>query len=336
MFLATAEQLLGRTWRQLYSPGGDAGRIAAEWRDYAKVWHPDINKDPRAAEVMAHVTEARERALNGPTPLVAEFKQTNGKLLRFHYNSRRAWEAGEIFVTPSTVVYRVNVDFADLAYLDEKRRWPFADDRLRDEMTRFLPNRTKVVELATEGKLMIYRRTPDQVLLADLFDRMPAGPVPDIHAMWMVSAMMNICAYLHVQDLTHFAFLPDMLLVSPEMHSVALTGPALYLTEIPNRPKAVPSEILSRWPILRDKKKPVPYFVPDTLQVRKIAMQALGVTDLATLRHRDDIFPGLRSFLQSTPNKDTVADYKAWADLRGKRKFIPYDLNPQQVYDLGY
>ena len=334
MILLTANQILSRTWRQLFS-AGDSALIQREWRDYARIWHPDVSKDPRAAEVMSHVTAARDRALNGPRLEFAEFRTKEGKLFTFSYFSRRPWEAGEIFVTESTVVYRVSKDFADLAYEDEKRQWHFQDDRLRDEMTRFLPNRVRIVELSTEGRLMIYRRTKDQVLLGDLLDRLPAGPVPDVHAMWMVSAMLNICTYLYLQDQTHFGFTPDVLLVSPEHHSVALTGPCLYLTEIPRRPQAVPSAVLSRWPQLRDKKAKVPYFVADTTEIRSIAMRALGVHDLATLRARDDVNSGLRTFIQSQPNKSTLEDYKNWADLRGKRKFTPYDLNPQQVYDLG-
>lgn len=328
----TADEILNLKGASLFP--GDATEIKRRFRELSLKWHPDHSSDVRAQDVLEHLVRQRDAALHGPKLERAVFALDSGKSFSFEYLSKRRWEAGEIYVTASAVVYRVEPAQRDLAHLAGQHVWKFPTDKFRDEMTRFLPNHVRTVETSTLGTLMIYRRNPDQVLMADLLDRIE-GPVPVPHAMWFVSALMNICSYLYITEQTHFGLSPEVLLVSPPMHSVALTGPCLYLARHPDRPRAVPSAVLSRYPSLRDKKAAVPHFVADTTEVRSIAMSALGAHDIHQLRSNPDIPPGFKSWLLSAPDRNSVKDYGHWEDKRGTRRFTPYDLTAQQVYDLG-
>jgi hypothetical protein len=326
-----AQQILASGHAILF-PTSTPAAVKSRYKELAMIWHPDRCDDPQAADVLSHLTAMRDRALNGPQQSSIAFAKKGGGQISFAYIRRRRWEAGEIFVTNSAVVYRVDPAFRDLVHASSQHRWTFPSDKFRDEMTKFLPNEVRMTELETDGTLMIYRRNADQVLMADLLDQESAG-VPPVHAMWFVSALLNICSYFYISEITHFGLLPEVLLVSTEKHSVAVTGPCLYLTKFMSRPSAVPAEVLAAWPSLRDRKKPVPHFVADLSSVRSIGMRAMGIHDRATLRNRADVAEGFKRWLLSAPLPNSIKDYEAWEQLRGTRRFTPYELTAQQIYE---
>ncbi len=200
-------------------------------------------------------------------------------------------------------------------------------------MTKYLPRRNRF-ETTTDGTLLVYKRNSDQILMSDLlsWEGRQAAAIDYRHVMWMISSLLNTCCYLEIQKTAHCALLPHYMLVSPDMHSVALTGPPLYATPYGTRPKAVPQAVLDAYPRLRNPGTTVDDSRIDLLMVRRLALQALGVKNTALLARDTRLPEGMRKWLASPAPKSALKDYAAWENARGKRAFTPYGTTASEMY----
>lgn len=329
-----AQQILKAGPRELF-PGGSA-EIKNKFKKLAGQWHPDHCTDPQSSEVFQHILKCRDAALRGDEHVEAyTFRRAapeEGESAEFKlaYMRARNFEMGKVLVSQTNVSYLVAKDNLGLAEQAQRQRWQFFDKKMEQEMSKYLPRPNRTIA-TTEGRLMVYRRESDQILLADLLD-WEKGKVDPRHVMWMVSSLLNTCCYLEVTRTAHCALLPQYLLVSPDMHSVAITGPALYATPWGHRPKAVPSEVLDAYPLLRVKETKVEDSRLDLTLVRRMAMRALGHTNPALLARDSAVKQGLRDWICSPAPKSAVSDYVAWEKLRGNRTFTPYETTASEMY----
>lgn len=306
---------------------GDHDAVRAEFRRLAAIWHPDKGGD---VAVMAHLVEKRDVALGRTPPPTASLRVAKTKkLLQFPYFEHRLFEAGEIYVTASAVVYHVKSDYADLAERASRVRFTFRDKKMADSLAPLLPNLVRDVQLE-DGRAMIYRREKDQVLLSDLLEKMGATYVSGPHGMWILSGLMNLSAYMWISGYTHYGMLPHNILVCPPLHTVAVTGPPMYLQEHHARVDAVPPEVLSMIPQLRARKDVS--LIADGLIIRNVVRRMMGIHDLANLRARRDLHDGFREFLLTSPAKNALEDYRLWEKLRGKTRFTPMELDARKLY----
>lgn len=313
---------------------GDEDAIRSRFRDLVRDWHPDRCREPKAPEVFAHLVKLRDAALaGGPKASVRTFLGKAGKSFEMSYLKASRFDAGEILVGRGSVAYLVEPDFADLVARAEATAAPrFANDRMRKEMERFLPSLLRR-EPVSEGEVLVYGRTPDQILLRDLLDS--AGPVEPVHAAWLVSGLLNVACWLSWAGLCHGAISPETVLVSPKHHSVALTGPFLYAAAIGRRPEALPERTLSTLPRLALAGQAVDGTV-DLDLVRATVREALGDPAGVRISLRKDVPTAFATWLAMPPSKDARQDYASWERARessfGPRRFVGMGVRPEAVY----
>ncbi len=330
----TGEAILAQRPSQLFP--GDAAAVKRRFHELAKEWHPDHRHGEDAAKVFQHLLRCRDAALRGEEGLerVTFTRAREGTKFALDYLHAGTCDAGKHYVSYSAVSYLVRPELADLCGPAINLRWEFADTKMATEMTKYLPDRVKHEE-TTEGAFLAYRRSSDQILLSDLLRweqaRGATGMDPR-HVMWLISSLLNTCCYLEISKTAHCGLVPEYLLVSPDMHSVALTGPVLYATPYGTRPKAVPQAVLDAFPRLRSPDFKVENSTLDLTMVRRMAMRALGRNNIATLKNDTALHAGLRTWLCSPAPTSALKDYVAWEELRGKRSFTTYDSTAEQMY----
>ncbi len=150
--------------------------------------------------------------------------------------------------------------------------------------------------------------------------------------MWLVSSLLNTLCYLEIQKTSHCALLPHYLLLSPDMHTVALCGPPMYATPFGTRPKAVPQEVLAAYPRLRAPGVKVEDSKLDLTMLRRTAMLAVGLSNPALLARNTTLPEGMRKWLASPAPTSALADYAAWESARGKRNFANYGITASEMY----
>jgi hypothetical protein len=323
-----ADTILTKNERALF-PDRDEKKISATFRAFAKAWHPDHNSDPKASSVFAHITEMHRRALKrGEAPHVV-FTRESGSSFRMEYQRQTTGEGVEIYVGQSSIAYLVGEANSDLADRASAHKWKFASADMEKEMTRFLPGLVREERLQG-GRLFVYRRTPDQILMRDLMD-LTSDRIDPVHVSWMVTRMNNIACYLEYAEISHLSIAPEFLLVSLQHHGVSLTGPALYATKLDSRPKAAPRRTMT---VVPDLTRP-DFLCGSTIDrrlIRQTALELLGDPSGNRIRTDASVRPDIAQWLSMAPSKTAIEDYASWEASLGERKFVVYPKSAQELY----
>lgn len=121
--------------------------MIAEYREIARVYHPDISTDPKANEVMAKVNQLYEEALrliDAGTWEVSNqiiLKDKSGKKYVGRYLKQVPFELGEAYIANSSVTYlfaQKNKKFFDNA-MEQIKGLRYANRKMEDEISRFMP-----------------------------------------------------------------------------------------------------------------------------------------------------------------------------------------------------
>jgi len=316
---------------------GAAEEVRRTFKRLATRWHPDVCADPRATEVFAHLVRLRDAAL-GPTRPVTAITRTlhtrDGRALGLSPLSIVPLDTGEVLVGRRSLTWVYRADTADLAEAGARRisGFRFADDRMRAQMTPFLPTLDKRIPLEDGGDALVMARHPDEVLLADLLR--VRGAVPAEHVAWNGSGLLNIACWLGWAGLVHGAISPETVLISPETHTVRLMGGWGFATSAGSRPAALPGRTLALAPRLSVKGEVVDARI-DLELIRRTLREALGDPTGGSLLRGGAPEP-IGRWLVMPPEASAPADYAAWAKVLervwGKRRFVRWDLTPDSVY----
>lgn len=307
---------------------GDAAAIALRFKTLAKRWHPDVRvgADP---SVFAHIVMLHEVAKRpvGSAPGSASriFRSTGGRSYRFAFGSRHVTDFGEVLVGAGHIVHVVPRELADLAVRADAFSPGFANDAMRAEMERFLPRRSMTFETA-DAHVFVETKTPDQILLRDL---MALAPFDPRHAAWMATRMVNLACWLEWSGIAHGAIGPDTLLVSPEFHSVALTGPFLTATTFGRTPAVLPERTIS---VLPRTASGVADARVDPELVRLTLRECLGDPAGTRIAADADFPKPFANWLLMPAGKGALADFSVWENARdasfGARRFIHWEVDP--------
>jgi hypothetical protein len=308
---------------------GTAADVAARFRQLALAWHPDRNAARNAAAVFAHISalhRVAEQSLADDGPAQTLFETIDGRQFRLGWRVRHVTDYGEILIGDRHIAQIVPKDLSDLAKRADDFRPRFADDEMKAEMSRALPDRIATLDTA-EGHVFVESKAPDQILMRDL---LRLGPIDPRHVAWMATRLVNIACWLQWAGVAHGAIGPETLLVSPANHSVALTGPFLCAGPFGSPPAALPERTLACAPryaasgaVLDERLDPD--------MVRLTLRELLGDPAGVRLTSDPDFSKPFASWLMVPPEDGARSDFAAWERARdasfGARRFVNWDVD---------
>jgi hypothetical protein len=319
---------------------GDADAAKVEYRRLVSLWHPDQNPhvDERTmshVNVLYNLAEFRIAADEWVTPGVVVFKTTDGKRFNLKYRSTRSFELGDIYVGDTVVAYSLFKDNEDLFKNAHRvvKNFKFENAKMEADIKKFLPE--IVTEIETLDRLVVlYKKTPDQLLLSDVLDHFN-GEVDPKHVAWMISRLYNLTCYLKYSGLVYAGITLDNCFVSPEFHSISLLGGWWYTTKAGENLTALPGLAVEFTPDdVLNKQKANPLI--DLLLVKAAGRQLLGDVDGSKLLMKGIPMP-LVTWLRGLSTGDAFKEYEIWQkqvliDSFGPRKYVELKLTADDLY----
>lgn len=311
--------------------GGEPAHQRDEYLALLKKWHPDRNSDAQASKVSAHISvlnkKAQEKLAAGTwsPPGVLKLSAADGHVYELRYVKKHAFELGELYVGKKIVAYVLNKALGDDLVkngLFTFQNLQFADAKMEKEFAGKLPQLIKHFE-TQDSHVVVLRKDPDMVLLADLRDYMKAStgkPLDPKHVAWITSRLNSFACLLQVNGLTHNGMAADTVFVSPAMHTAALLGGWWYAARESTALKGLPGHAVDVVPsaILKDGKADRRI---DLEMIRAVGRDLLGDPTGTLLLRDKSVPPALAHWLTSAAPADAFANFHEWSDETLKRSF---------------
>lgn len=333
----TAQEVLDMTWRDALSLfPGDERQKRKGFASLLSKWHPDACADPRAANAFAHIVNMRDLALGRKRKTQDNriLKTADGRKLRISPLNTLSCDQGEIIVNQNTLATIFPAKCPELGHREAEviRGFRFADDKMKIQMEPFLPRLMKLEELENGDLLLIVQKGPGEILLSDLLAS--EGRMPDVHAAWLCSGLMNICTWLEHCGLVHGAISPENILIDPETHAVRLAAGWAFATRVHERPIALPGRTLDLVPRLGLKNEPIDTDCDREL-VRQTVRESLG-DPTGTGGTVFALPAAVSTWITCSPTIAAVDDYALWHTALekgwGRRRFVDYPVRVTDVY----
>lgn len=322
----TGEQLLAHP--AIFGRDGD---VEGLFKKLAKMWHPDVSRDPLAGRVFAHVNALYQAAKRGEYPSTLSLKTREG-IEHFPYLAVRPFELGELYVGSRHLIWATERKHDDLArrWLETTKRYKFATDKMRDEVSRYLPRARHNTVALGDRTYTIIARPLDHVRVADVIA--VKGPFDPKHAAWIISSAYNLSCWLQYSDVKHLDFTPESYFIDPATHIGALLGGWYYTGKNGDArhggPLAVPTRTGHLARLSRD--------AAHLSQIKIMGRRLFGCTSIAELRRSADVPSYVKTWLLDPAGANPVQEYRTWTELLertfGKRKFTVLSLTSKEVY----
>lgn len=321
-------------------------QLKAVYRALVKFWHPDHSRDPKATEVISHITilhamaERKIAAGVWETPGKLELRGKDAKTRYVSFERSRATDlpGGRAVYGRTVAAWLFPTAYADL--FETARRTisglTYRDATVRNKTAPLMPKLLKTFETTNGFCAMVQQKTEDVFLLADLLEQQ-GGRIDPKHVAWIVSSTLNLACYLESIRMTHNALTIDNLFVSPQHHSVLLLGGWWYSAGIGSQLSALPAATRAIAPpdILKAKRADPRI---DLISIRALGRELLGDRTGMTLLGRADIPKPMLNFLRFPPaQRSALVDYSTWMyDVLpaafGARRFVPLEIPLNQIY----
>ena len=344
----TAEQILAvspNAPEKLFS--GNLETARSEYHDLSRRWHPDHNRHPQATAVFQRIAELYRKTqelikaklwrgagilelpVAGSGAAASAYRQMN-------YFKSVKFELGDLYIAERELAFSVERQYADL--FENARRhiagFRFADISMRKEIERNLPGKPEY--LATSERLiMILPKTPDMILLGDLFEYF-GGSIDARHVGWIINSLHNLACYFEYAGIVHHDISPHTFFVSPEFHSGMLLGGWWYARLAGEKISALPSRTINIAPPDVIRRKQADGRV-DLELIRQTARELLGVANGAKTNTNGKIPPAMARWINGATSGSAVTDYELWKNVLemdfGKPRFVRLDIEPGAVYE---
>ncbi|MBX9690534.1 MAG: hypothetical protein K2X27_27710 [Candidatus Obscuribacterales bacterium] len=349
--LLSAEQVLSvQSPEMLFSRSSVEAK--QEYRALASRFHPDSSKTEDATAVFTHIVqlykEAQQKLKDGnweepyqkieeEEPGIRKFARENGCIESIRYQSLRQFELGNMYIDEHRVSFEIRNEFSDLFHKARRqmREFQFSNESMAAEITRCLPLIEDSFVTKNAGIICI-RKTPDQLLLADVLKHHHNRIEPIEHIGWIINNLWNIASYLEWAKLTHNAISAETVFISPLRHSAMLLGGWCYATRIGERLEALPDRSMKFMPtdiLLQKKADPR----ADIELIKALACELLGHQQTNSLRTDKSIPRHMSEWLHRAAPDNARAAYREWKyevleDCFGSPSFIPMKLESRDLY----
>lgn len=323
-----------------------------EYRALALIWHPDNYREPIGASVFSHINSLYRSGLakmqdgtwTEPAEKIEEqvdgrkkFVLENNLVKYFDYIKARKFELGKMYVGEHSVAFELKLEYTDLFHNARRiiGKLGYKDEVMAVEMAKYLP---QVVDAfrCKNSNVLVFRKTPDQVLLSDVLETFEKGVEPIEHVGWILNVLYNIACYLDWSKVSHNSISAETFFISPLRHSGMLLGGWWYSTERDAALIALPASTINALsPDVVDQKSALAEI--DLECVKAVGREVLGDGAGASLRFDKRIPQRLADALLMPTRGNALQDYREWKhevleDCFGRPKFIPMNISSKKLY----
>lgn len=306
--------------------------ISTTIKTLIKLWHPDVNKDPKAGDVFHRLIQLRESAEEKllrdewDIPGQRMFTYLDGSQQIYHYVQKFQHEMGTGYIGKSTIVYEFTKDFTRFAeFFFQHRKFDFSSDEMKMEFQSLVPQQVRMKSLV-HNVLIVVDRPSRVVCLRDLHNHFKSGIQPE-HISWITNRLFNIVCYLDRSNIVHGAINLDNIFVDTERHTAHLLGGWQYATTRGGALSVLPTATVS-------------CISPDIRQAKKSSTRI----DLACIREVVRILthngtnckPPISRWLKFAAGEKAIQDYLIWDDVLkeayGARRFVKFPIPMSDIY----
>ena len=325
----------------------------AEYKSLVRRWHPDLEDEAIGVRVFAHVVQLHKQAIrkmndhcwNEPCDKIehqvsgrVRFKKRDGSITEITYTISHPFELGVMYISDSHIAFEVYEEFSDLMRVCRSRisHLPYKNSSMAEAISIYLPQIIDSFRTNTSSHVLVVRKTPDQISLADVLRHEGGGLTTVEHAGWIINILLNISCYLEWAGITHNAILAETFFVSPLRHSGMLLGGWWYSARSGERLRALPEQSIRIFPrdILLHKEADRR---GDYESIKSILCNLLGYPAESDLTKNIMVPAPMREFLLMPSRGSAVDDYAFWKykvlpEVFGPPQFIRWKLTSQDIY----
>lgn len=324
----------------LFSP--DMSRMRSEYKNLAKIWHPDVHSDNAlAARVMSKINELHDEGIRllqegrWSKSNFVQFRSLDNRLHNITYLTAFPFELGHYYICNSMVVYAVNKQLQEFFdnYVDSVQKLRYADASMETEFKRFMPNIRTKFETADQFVVIVDKPT-DVVSLRSVLQHYNRV-LPDRHMAWILSSLYNIACFLYFNGIAHNGITLDNYFISPIQHNGMLLGGWWYATPFGQRMIGAPQnvhDIMSH----KTKADKLATYTTDMDSIRQLGRQLVGDISGRSLRYNATIPKAILDWLLGASTKNPIEEYVSWGNTLdvgyGKRKFVEMKVTADDLY----
>ena len=310
-----------------------AGARQALYRKLVQRWHPDRNREPRAAEVFMRIQSLQPTLLpkSRPVPSV-DLPDHRGRVFRYQPLASEPFVLGRYHRAGSSLAYQVGPRHDGLfnRARDLLSGLPFATPAMRASLSPLLPS-VVGAPWGEQGGLLVIRHPKDAIRLRDLHAH--AGHLDPRHVAWILSGLFNLACYLEHAKIVHHDISLDTVWVRPDVHEVLLLGGWFFAYPVGEAITALPAHAAALASPRYLSARKASHGLPIEL-IRAVGRELLG--DRSGQRLPTTLPAPLRAFLTDPAGANAVDDYKAWKRALeasfGPPTFVPMPFSASEIY----
>lgn len=307
--------------------------VEDEYKKLIFKWHPDKNPsaNPAAfAKIQELYKKAKQAVSEGVWKSKTEFifKDEKGTKHLIHFKKSKKLEIGEMFISERSVSFLIEKDNFDLVKNAERTisSFTFADDKMKKEMLRFLPQIKKKITLK-DRVILVFEKPETFFSLSDILT-FYKNKIPPEHSAWIMSSLYNVVCYLNYAGICHNGISTEAVFVNPSDHNISLLGGWWYSGKVGEKLSALPKEVFNFTPSAVKAAKKHAHIV-DTESVKTTIRKILGDVNGHKLLTDKTIPKPFMNWVRGPANENAVEDYKTW-----RRVVIPASFKEKKFIDM--
>ena len=305
------------------------------YKQLAKIYHPDVNKDVEAEKAFRHLQELYAEAKRKLEKGIWEVKNlltletTLGKKISFKYLTEKKFELGMIYVGKKHILYKIEEKHKK--YFDNAIKMinsiNYADNNMKNEFQKLIPNIVSTYQSKADNSyLMVIKKDENEFMLSSITNSIPEK-LTDRHVAWIVSRLNNLNCFLSFNNIVLNGINVDNCFINPETHSLSIYGGWWYARKEKDKMIGTTSEIFSVMPI-KNKTEKIALHSTDMESIRLLARQILY--------NKNKTPKAFTDWLNSGSTEHAFKEFENWNktldQAYGKRTFVKLYISSKDIY----
>lgn len=320
--------------------------VEKEYHAFAKLFHPDLNKDKIAEANNALATlnilraAAKQKIKNGEwqTPGLFEFSDIHGKKYRIRFIKEFTSGIFKAYVGEEYVSYVFSKDLKDLVENAQKVisgfRFPKENPAIEKSISPALPKLKTVIETSSH-MVMVFEKPKTFIRLKDVFEHYNHKMDPK-HIAWVLSRCYNIVTYLEWLGYGHHDLSMENIFIEPESHLVCVIGGWWFASPVGARMTRLQASRTIKYAPRQVLNTKLTSISTDLELIRLLGRELLNDETGVHLSKNPNNPPYMVNWLRMITSGKAKKDYKDWDEnlkkMFGVKKFTVMDLTAKQVY----